>query len=316
MRKLSLLLLAGTFLTACVDKDYDLNDIDTDDITIGDETSVFRMPLATVKIGMSELNENGTDIRDIFREADVWLPTELDGDYADLKRLLANDTDYIDGLLDDLTAEMMTSDTKLRTVTDEIWSNPNYKASFENLVPGITSDVTNDEFHTAFREVFLNEPVMREQLGVEVARLARGYLTDLRVEELRYEIDGLELGSDVVDMLTKNLDPEAKPGEKNTLCLYGQIASKLPISMKISPQFTPTDVACDVSVDALKASNPIEETQLFEEDLRQIVEGVTIVIPVTLERYYRDLGFDETATEPQLVIDLRVVKRGGLTLNL
>ena len=36
MRKLILLLLSGMLSTACVDKDYDLGNIDTDNIAIGD----------------------------------------------------------------------------------------------------------------------------------------------------------------------------------------------------------------------------------------------------------------------------------------
>lgn len=36
---------------------------------------------------------------------------------------------------------------------------------------------------------------------------------------------------------------------------------------------------------------------------------------MTLLTYYRDLGFDDAA-DSQLTIDLRLLKRGGLKLNL
>ena len=49
--------------------------------------------------------------------------------------------------------------------------------------------------------------------------------------------------------------------------------------------------------------------------LRQLVGGITVRIPVTLLTYYRDLGFDDAA-DSQLTIDLRLLKRGGLKLNL
>lgn len=44
MRTLSLLLLSGALMTACVDRDYDLSDLDFDNVAIGDENSEFRSP--------------------------------------------------------------------------------------------------------------------------------------------------------------------------------------------------------------------------------------------------------------------------------
>ena len=74
MRTLSLLLLSGALMTACVDRDYDLSDLDFDNVAIGDENSEFRIPLATVQVSMDEIAENGVNIEAIFREADIWLP--------------------------------------------------------------------------------------------------------------------------------------------------------------------------------------------------------------------------------------------------
>ena len=75
MRTLSLLLLSGALMTACVDRDYDLSDLDFDNVAIGDENSEFRIPLATVQVSMDEIAENGVNIEAIFREADIWLPS-------------------------------------------------------------------------------------------------------------------------------------------------------------------------------------------------------------------------------------------------
>ena len=55
MRKLILLLLSGMLSTACVDKDYDLGNIDTDNIAIGDEGSQFRIPLVKVLVSKDEI---------------------------------------------------------------------------------------------------------------------------------------------------------------------------------------------------------------------------------------------------------------------
>jgi hypothetical protein len=60
--------------TACVDKDYDLGNIDTDNIAIGDEGSQFRIPLVKVLVSKDEIKNNGGNIEEIFREADIWFP--------------------------------------------------------------------------------------------------------------------------------------------------------------------------------------------------------------------------------------------------
>lgn len=94
-------------------------------------------------------------------------------------------------------------------------------------------------------------------------------------------------------MLADNLDPEGTPNARNTLFLYGQITSGLPLSLLLDPSFSPTEITFQVGVGADKASNDIPQTQLFAEDLRQIVEGITIRIPVTLTEYYPGKGFSD-----------------------
>ena len=60
--------------TACVDKDYDLGNIDTDNIAIGDEGSQFRIPLVKVLVSKDEIKNNGGNIEEIFREATSGFP--------------------------------------------------------------------------------------------------------------------------------------------------------------------------------------------------------------------------------------------------
>ena len=62
IRKLILLLLSGMLSTACVDKDYDLGNIDTDNIAIGDEGSQFRIPLVKVLVSKDEIKNNRSNI--------------------------------------------------------------------------------------------------------------------------------------------------------------------------------------------------------------------------------------------------------------
>ncbi len=82
-----LFLFAAALASSCIDNAYDLSNVNTDDVTIGDEDSEYRLPLATVYVSMSELNEGGADIKTLFDEADIWLPSPLPGNaaYVDLR---------------------------------------------------------------------------------------------------------------------------------------------------------------------------------------------------------------------------------------
>ena len=109
--------------TACVDKDYDLGNIDTDNIAIGDEGSQFRIPLVKVLVSKDEIKNNGGNIEEIFREADIWFPSQLpDGKFVDLVKLQdKDDQTYVNTLLRTLREEMQASDAKLASVVDLVW---------------------------------------------------------------------------------------------------------------------------------------------------------------------------------------------------
>lgn len=94
MRLILPLFLFGMLVTSCIDNNYDLSEIDTDGVVIGDE---FRLPLATVTVSMSELSKEGTDIKALFDEADIWLPSPLPagGKYVDLQKI-QHTPSYID----------------------------------------------------------------------------------------------------------------------------------------------------------------------------------------------------------------------------
>lgn len=306
MRNFLVLLLSAVLAVSCIDNAYDLTNINTDDVTIGDEESEFRLPLATVYINMNELNEGGVDIKALFDEARIWLPSTLTE--IDLKRLQPG-SDYTDELLDGLLDEMSVSDAKLTQITDLIWEK--YKQPFLDL-PGLSHISDRDEalFKTTFMTLFRRETELLEaakpQIKAEVKAQARKYLTELKIDDVKYDIGKIDIGSDVVDMLAENLDA------KNTLHIYGEITSALPISLDIAPSFTSTGVRFTVRVEPGK-TNEIAPTQLFESDLRQIVAGTQIVMPVTLDKFYPAAEF---RPDQQIVISLRLKKNGGLKLNL
>ena len=75
MTILTLSLLA----VSCIDDGYDLSDIDTDDLGIGDENSVFTCPLITLRASVSDVTNDQDDLDRVLAEANVWLPNRLPG---------------------------------------------------------------------------------------------------------------------------------------------------------------------------------------------------------------------------------------------
>lgn len=312
MKKLPLLFLVGLLAAGCVDKEYDLKDVETDNIAIGDSQSEFRCPLMTIRVSMQEITDNGIDIENVFRETDIWLPTELPDAYVDIRRLVSDEA-YVSTLLDLLVDELLVSDTKLDQVVELIWNNPAYRQSVTGSVPELDLDDA-DTFRSLFRSLYQNNAQVRGLLDEQVRLLAHDYLTALQVDDITYDIDRIDLDDNIVDMLSKNLDPEGTPDAKNTLHIYGTIANRLPLSAEIQARLRPTLIEVPVQIDAKSEENVIAETPIYGEDLRTLIHGCQVVIPVTLDRYYRN-GFDNTA-DCQLLIELHLVKRGGLILNL
>lgn len=312
MKKLPLLFLVGLLAAGCVDKEYDLKDVETDNIAIGDSQSEFRCPLMTIRVSMQEITDNGIDIENVFRETDIWLPTELPDAYVDIRRLVSDEA-YVSTLLDLLVDELLVSDAKLDQVVELIWNTPAYRQSVTGSVPELDLDDA-DTFRSLFRSLYQNNAQVRELLDEQVRLLAHDYLMALQVDDITYDIDRIDLDDNIVDMLAENLDPEGTPDAKNTLHIYGTIANRLPLSAEIRARLRPTLIEVPVQIDAKSEENVIAETPIYGEDLRTLIHGCQVVIPVTLDRYYRN-GFDNTA-DCQLLIELHLVKRGGLKLNL
>lgn len=302
------MILCGAMLTACVDRDYDLMRLETDDIAIGDEGSTFSLPLAKIRIGLSEIRNGDTDIRTILEEARTWLPTELEDGCADIVRL-QNDGAYLDELLAGLNNEMMASEDKMRAVSGLIWKN--YRSRFSGLLAG--SLATEEEFRYAFESSFRRDPEQRRILGAEIRGVAGEYLRNMEISGIHYEISGITLGDGVVDMLAGNLGSQESADPDNVLLLTGSIENSLPVSVELEPEFRPTSVGCKVVAEALGAKSEFPEMRLYEDDLRQIVKYLDIEIPVRLLKYYPAREIDESLSP--VTIRLSLIKKGGLKLS-
>ena len=315
MRKLFLLLLTGALFTACIDKDYDLENIDTDNVTIGGDESKFEIPLARVLVTLEDIVNGDANIQELCGKADKWLPSQLPGnaDYVNLTQLTLSS--YTDEIFDALIAEMKSSAAKLDEVTDMIWTD--YREDLADALGVPTGEQYEEVFKEAFRQAVR---ITDQRVLAEVKSQFSGYLTE-------------DISDDVVDMLADNLDPEGSGSSKNSLYLAGEIFSKLPISLSLEPELksVPEDgspattiLKFDVGVDATKETNEIkdsEDTRLYAESLRQLLNNAAITIPVTLEKYYPGKDFETGTTpegkeKPQIEIKLYLIKNGGLKLDI
>lgn len=322
MKKLYALILCAACATACVDSEYDLSKISTDDIAIGDESSQFEVPLLKVYISMDELTDvDGEAIDTVFDEADIWLPNQLpdqdgNGYFVSVQRLVEDDQ-YVIGVLSALLGQMASDSEKLDQVASLLQEK--YYTEFSSLLPGVSAEEFKDEF---IRQYTDNE-LLRQRLDEKIEELARGYLTGLEVSlpALTYSVDRIDLSDDVIDMLVKNLDGKEVAEPKNTLHMAGTIDNRLPVSITASPVFTPTEVSFTAQIEANRDGNAMPETRLFAEDLQTIVRGLTIEIAVNIDKYYPGKGFDrgtagDEQTQPQLTINLHLIKRGALKFDI
>ena len=302
--------------------EYDLSNINTDNIAIGDESSRFEVPLLKVLVSMDELNgTDGDAIDEIFNEADTWLPSQLpnqdeNGMYVLVQQLVGNE-DYVDHVLSGLLDQMASDSEKLDQVASLLQEK--YYDEFSSLLPGVSVE----EFKNEFIEQYSDNELLRQRLDEKIEELARGYLTGLEVSlpALTYSVDRIDLSDDVVDMLVENLDGKEVSEPKNTLHMAGTIDNRLPVSITASPVFTPTEVAFTAEIEANNDANVLLETRLFADDLQSIVRGLTIEIAVNINKYYPGKGFDrgtigDEKVQPQLTINLHLIKRGAQKFDI
>lgn len=311
MKKLLLLCPLALLTVGCFDRDYDLSDLDTEHIAIGDDASCFDLPLANIKVALDDIHDDKGSLRQMLAEADVWLPSALPGDtdYVDLHRVRTEDA-YLDTLLDALIDEMTSDEEKLAQVADLAWSD--YRIKFLGTL-NLPAGVTEAQFLQTFKAQF-RTGTLSSAIRTKTEESARNYLTALDVETLEYELGELDLG-DALDMLVDNLDPEGTPDPVNTLSIEGEVVSSLPLTLNLSPSFDPADIRISTFLIEADATTQLPSTRIYAEDLRRLsrASNVTVRVPVDLQRYYPGTVIDQ---QTPVTIRLSLRKTGALNLEL
>ncbi|MDE6507075.1 MAG: hypothetical protein K2L04_01225 [Alistipes sp.] len=307
MKKTWLLLSAGVLAFSCVDSAYDLDRIDNTQLAVGSDESDFAAPLVTVTVLLDDIHDTEGSLQEMLAEADIWLPSELpDGaDYVDFQRLYSDDV-YLGSLTGALVDEMTQDPAKLDTVADLVWRC--YKQDFLALLGLEGAAVDKSRFTEAFVNLFATSDALRQQ----TEKAARKFLILLQVSDLDYELGAIDLG-EALDMLTENLDPAGTPDPVNTLSIEGRVESTLPLSMLLSPVFTPTGLTLSPFAIAPDTTTELTPTRIYAEDLRAMSQtnNLAIHVPVALQRYYPGRTLD---TRP-ITIRLSLHKTGALNLD-
>jgi len=325
MKRLSTILVLWLLAASCVDNGYDLSAIDTDDVGIGDEHSIFTCPLMTLRVAVGDISNERGDLDRILGEADVWLPDRLpdDAEAVDVATLTGvngaqRQEAYLSGPEGLLTALLREIDAdpsggKLDRIARRIYAD--YKTEF--LPDYLPADAREEEYVAAFG-AFYRQPATRELIRESIASFAARYLTTgLNMDVQPFVLSGIDVGADVRDMITGG------DGSQVSLSLFGTISTDLPVDFSAHPAFQTVEAGRDRTLvsfpsftvrSTADAPTRIEETKIASEALSVIFEQETrIVLNVRLESYYprRPLGAEQGIT-----VDLKIRRRGGLTLNL
>ncbi len=308
MKKLLSLCLLGMIAASCIDRSYDLTDLDTDRIAIGDDNSRFTVPLVTVTVLLDDIHDAKGSLQEMLAEADIWLPSQLPGgaEYVDFARLYTDDA-YLAELTGALVDEMGRNTDRLDKVADLAWKS--YRKDFLEPLGLTEASADKARFQEAFVTLFATSDRLREQTEAS----ARKYLQLLEVSDLTYDLGRLDL-SDVIDMLADNLDPQGTVDPVNTLSIEGEVSSTLPLTMRLSPMFNPTGLALESFAIEVDATRALPSTRIYAEDLRALAaaDNVTIAVPVELQRYYPGRTLDPRP----IAIRLNLLKTGSLKLDL
>lgn len=117
-------------------------------------------------------------------------------------------------------------------VVDLIWSNEGYRERFTALIPADSEELFKAEFKKFFGEDNEAGEALRDTMG----ELAREFLSQIKINTITYNAT-LDVDDDLIDMLADNLDPEGTVDPVNTLDLYGEVRSSLPVSFEVAAIF-------------------------------------------------------------------------------
>lgn len=327
MRKIviTLLLCVACTLIACIDSDYDLSKITTDDIAIGDNESEFIMPVAKINFTSQNIcnstEEDEISLKEIYEEVDLWLPKSVveSSEYIDIDKLINSDEfgeQYLNKLIHLINEEI----SSVKEQRDEIALHiaNTYRNRFINLL--WESDIENKEAIATTLEnatdeeaaELISQLILTHSDAVEevIAEIFTVFLTKLLLVDINATIPELRISSDIRKMLLESVDDSSVENPINNLYLYGVAESEFPFEFEIIPCIPESDVYFD-NITIHRGTTEIEPIRITRDEVQAILDGFTIKVPITTLRYYPRQEFTD---HTKFSITLKIRKTGALKL--
>lgn len=311
----------GIMLCSCIDKEYDLSQIESDGIAIGNDDSEFLMPLANINFKAANIEldvEDDLSITELQNKVNVWLPTQLPNgaSYVDVQQL-ADNREYKQSLLDNLYLEMMADSDKRYDVCSHVIAEYREEVvemlmNSSNEIVATTAAEIGDNLSDAdatevIATLFVTFP---DDVQVAFNDISDEDLINLKVQDVVIEIPALDVSEDVADMLTGNIGEAGDSNSANALYLFGEAESDFPFLFHITPRIENTRVDFGkISID--NGVTNIKEVRIYKQDFDAILNGSLLTVPITLDRYYPN---SEITDNNELNISISLRKTGGLKL--
>ena len=323
MKKLFILIVMsiGFILISCIDSKYDLSQIESDGIAIGNNDSEFLMPLVNIKFQASNFNastEDDMSISGLQEQINVWLPAQLpnNASYVDIQKL-ANNKEYKQALLDNLYAEMQRDENKRKEVCKYVIAE--HKATVIEALRNSSNAVVaaaalqinripDTEAVDLLSNLFITYPTDVKNILNDISD--EDLIDNVEIENVLVDIPAFDISDDVLDMLVDNLDGDNVTSPINALYLFGTINSNFPFLFKVNPTIYNTRINFgELSID--NGSTKINDIRVFRGDFEKMSNGSQLVMPVILEKYYPNIDINDNT---QLDISISLRKTGGLNL--
>lgn len=323
MKKLFILIVMsiGFILISCIDSKYDLSQIESDGIAIGNNDSEFLMPLVNIKFQASNFNastEDDMSISGLQEQINVWLPAQLpnNASYVDIQKL-ANNKEYKQALLDNLYAEMQRDENKRKEVCKYVIAEhkPTIIEALRNSSNAVVAAaalqinrISDTEAVDLLSNLFITYPTDVKNILNDISD--EDLIDNVEIENVLVDIPAFDISDDVLDMLVDNLDGDNVTSPINALYLFGTINSNFPFLFKVNPTIYNTRINFgELSID--NGSTKINDIRVFRDDFEKMSNGSQLVMPVILEKYYPNIDINDNT---QLDISISLRKTGGLNL--
>lgn len=320
-----IMLIVLSIMTSCIDKDYDLSQIETDDIAVGNNQSEFKMPLATIHFTSYNICSNTSgdqlSLKQLYDEADIWFPTNLpDGaEYIEIYRILDSehfDSAYFDSIVHALEEELQNDSDKRTLIASHIAAK--YRNTFINALYDTGNSELNQyaalilnadqaEATAIISEIILSHAAETEE-AVQI--VFRRFLEKLHLENIHTDIPKIEISSDIRDMLLNNLDDSSVENPINCLYLSGDADNGFPFIFQINPHVENTSIDFG-QITVHQGANNIEEIRIMRDDMQRLLDGATFSMSLITMRYYPHRSFTD---ETEFCVKLRLRKTGALQL--